>query len=246
MHRHLTYANVMATVAVFIALGGASYAAVKIPANSVGSKQLRSNAVVASKIKSRQVTGAKVATDTLTGSNIKESTLSAVPRAKLADNADTAVSAKSAVSAASAATAANATHATAADSAANADRLSGVTAADLRVKCPAATVLTLGVCVQLKDNATAKATYPAARQACSDLGGRTPTAFELDAIRQRTDIEWAAGNGAGQYEWSSTWAADATMMKFVAFAQSGQPLSAAGSDSTETAYYRCVIYPSNR
>jgi hypothetical protein len=36
----LTYANVLATVALFIALGGASYAAVALPTNSVGTRQL--------------------------------------------------------------------------------------------------------------------------------------------------------------------------------------------------------------
>jgi hypothetical protein len=41
----------MATLAVFIALGGASYAAIKIPANSVGSKQLKDNAVRGKEIK---------------------------------------------------------------------------------------------------------------------------------------------------------------------------------------------------
>jgi hypothetical protein len=41
----LTYANVVATLALFVALGGASYAAVKIPANSVGSRELKRNAV---------------------------------------------------------------------------------------------------------------------------------------------------------------------------------------------------------
>jgi hypothetical protein len=47
----LTYANVMATIAVFIALGGSGYAAVKLPKNSVGPKQLRANAVTSSKVK---------------------------------------------------------------------------------------------------------------------------------------------------------------------------------------------------
>ena len=47
----LTYANVMATVAVFIALGGASYAAIKLPKNSVGTKQIKKNAVTSSKVK---------------------------------------------------------------------------------------------------------------------------------------------------------------------------------------------------
>jgi hypothetical protein len=46
----LTYANVMATVAVFIALGGASYAAVKLPKNSVGAKQIRKGAVTPAKL----------------------------------------------------------------------------------------------------------------------------------------------------------------------------------------------------
>src|SRR5436305_10451068 len=36
----LTYANVLATLALFAALGGASYAALAIPANSVGTRQL--------------------------------------------------------------------------------------------------------------------------------------------------------------------------------------------------------------
>lgn len=46
----LTYANVMATVAVFIALGGASYAALKLPRNSVGPKQLKAGAVTLAKL----------------------------------------------------------------------------------------------------------------------------------------------------------------------------------------------------
>lgn len=46
----LTYANVMATIAVFIALGGASYAAIKLPKNSVGAKQLKKNAVTPTKL----------------------------------------------------------------------------------------------------------------------------------------------------------------------------------------------------
>ena len=46
----LTYANVMATIAVFIALGGGAYAAIKLPANSVGTKQIRKAAVTPSKV----------------------------------------------------------------------------------------------------------------------------------------------------------------------------------------------------
>lgn len=51
MHRHLSYANVMATVAVFVALGGGAYAATALPKNSVGATQLRNDAVSSAKIK---------------------------------------------------------------------------------------------------------------------------------------------------------------------------------------------------
>jgi hypothetical protein len=45
-----TYANVVATLALFVALGGASYAAVSLPNNSVGTAQLRDRAVTQSKL----------------------------------------------------------------------------------------------------------------------------------------------------------------------------------------------------
>jgi len=43
--------NVVAYLALFIALGGTSYAAIKLPRNSVGSKQLRSNSVTSAKVR---------------------------------------------------------------------------------------------------------------------------------------------------------------------------------------------------
>jgi hypothetical protein len=46
----LSYANVMATIAVFVALGGGAYAAFTLPANSVGSRQLRNSAVTPKKV----------------------------------------------------------------------------------------------------------------------------------------------------------------------------------------------------
>jgi len=41
----LSYANVVATLALFVALGGVSYAAVVLPAHSVGARQLKAGAV---------------------------------------------------------------------------------------------------------------------------------------------------------------------------------------------------------
>src|SRR5213080_1115884 len=51
LRHRLSYANVMATLAVFIALGGSSYAALKFPRNSVGATQIRAGAVRSSEVK---------------------------------------------------------------------------------------------------------------------------------------------------------------------------------------------------
>src|ERR1700759_1361338 len=50
LRRHLTYANVVASLALFLALGGAAFAATQLPRNSVGTGQLRREAVTAGKI----------------------------------------------------------------------------------------------------------------------------------------------------------------------------------------------------
>ena len=47
----LTYANVIATLALFVALGGSSYAALKLPNGSVGSEQLKKNSVTSVKVR---------------------------------------------------------------------------------------------------------------------------------------------------------------------------------------------------
>ncbi len=51
MLSRLSYANVIATVALFLALGGSSYAALNLPKNSVGPLQLEKNAVTSVKVK---------------------------------------------------------------------------------------------------------------------------------------------------------------------------------------------------
>jgi hypothetical protein len=51
LRARLTYSNVVATLALFIALGGSSYAALKLPKNSVGSAQLKANSITSTKIK---------------------------------------------------------------------------------------------------------------------------------------------------------------------------------------------------
>ncbi|MDX6690130.1 MAG: hypothetical protein QOG15_1587 [Solirubrobacteraceae bacterium] len=47
----MTYANVVGTLALFVALGGVSYAAVTLPAHSVGTKELKTGAVTSAKVR---------------------------------------------------------------------------------------------------------------------------------------------------------------------------------------------------
>ena len=78
-----TYANVMATIAVFLVLGGgAAFAATKLKLgkNSVGTKQIKNGAV----------TGIKIKKGTITGTNINLGTLGTVPSANAAATAGTA------------------------------------------------------------------------------------------------------------------------------------------------------------
>jgi hypothetical protein len=51
----LTYANVIASLALFVALGGGAYAATKLPANSVTSAQVKNGSLLAKDFKSGQL-----------------------------------------------------------------------------------------------------------------------------------------------------------------------------------------------
>jgi hypothetical protein len=62
MSRHISYANVTATLALVIATSGVSYAAITIPRNSVGSAQLKRNAVTSAKIRNNSVAKADLST----------------------------------------------------------------------------------------------------------------------------------------------------------------------------------------
>lgn len=112
IRRHLTYANVMSSLAVFLLLGGAgAYAASK----KIGASQIKSSAVTTAKIKNgavateklkngavsgekladgavanskladSSVTNAKLAADSVSGDKVVESTLTEVPSANSAN-----------------------------------------------------------------------------------------------------------------------------------------------------------------
>jgi hypothetical protein len=69
MRSRMTYANVMATIAVFIALGGTGYALSKLPKDSVKAKQIATDAVGAEEIQAGAVGTAEVAEGSLLSSD---------------------------------------------------------------------------------------------------------------------------------------------------------------------------------
>jgi hypothetical protein len=80
----LNYANVMATIAVFLALGGAAVAVTKLPRKSVGTKQLKNRAVTTKKIAKEAVTERRLGDKAVTEPKLAGS---AVTSSKIAANA---------------------------------------------------------------------------------------------------------------------------------------------------------------
>ena len=60
--------NIVGYVALFVALGGTSYAAMSLPAGSVGTQQLRNGAVTSKKLANGSITPGKLDARTLGGS----------------------------------------------------------------------------------------------------------------------------------------------------------------------------------
>lgn len=162
--RHLSFSNVIAVIALFIALGGAAYAGTKINGKtivnkSIGGGKLKNETITANKIKKGTITSAQIAPGSIDSTQININTLTTVPSAQTATTATTAKTAETATKATSAITAdeageaevaeeaENANHAKEADNAVHAkeadratiageaEKLGGRTAEDLEVGC---------------------------------------------------------------------------------------------------------------
>jgi hypothetical protein len=70
VRRRLSFANVTAGLALFVALGGTGYAAATLPANSVGKSQIRSNAVGKSENRTNAVGKSEIRTNAVGKSEI--------------------------------------------------------------------------------------------------------------------------------------------------------------------------------
>jgi hypothetical protein len=69
--KRLTYANVIASLALFLALGGGAVWAASNKANQVGTGKLKQNAVTAGKIKANAVTQTKIRNNAVTNAKLR-------------------------------------------------------------------------------------------------------------------------------------------------------------------------------
>jgi len=154
----------MATLALFIALGGTSYAISRVGSddvvdNSLRSRDIRNGGVLSRDLRDRTIHGRDVRSGTLGARVVKESALGTVPQA------------------------------------ANADRVGGASAQDLRVKCPAGTLGKAGVCIET--TARSPDGFVGAVDQCSRAGRQLIAMAELDL--------YARSNGPlPQSEWTAS------------------------------------------
>jgi hypothetical protein len=230
----LTYANVVATVALFLVIaGGSAFAASNVGKNSVGAKQIKNGAVTAAKIGNGAVTEAKIANGAVTGSKIG---LGAVGAANINTSGLIVPNASHANSADSATDATNAAHA------GDAQTLQGLSAAQITaastLKCPSNMLPLAGLCFESAPRPSAD--YTSAIHSCAKAGLVLPSLTQLWTFQVQTFSTPPTPEWAGQLFY------DGTHLRAEAISET---LSAGGSSSADEISashpYRCGIPPSN-
>ena len=222
IRKRLTYSNVASTIALFLALGGATaLAAGQLPRNSVGPRQLQPNAVRTGFIDKNAVRTGKIAFEAVRAGKIAKNAIvtnrirnGAVTGAKLYDQAvgtgqlrklavNTSRLGNESVQTGKIGSGAITTGKLADDSVTGAKvneaTLGEVPSAAEAAKvgghsaaCPAGTVLIRGVCFDTAPNGPAAGVEEASDK-CGEKGGYLPTPLELRSTRDVLDL----GNGVG-------------------------------------------------
>jgi hypothetical protein len=260
VRRHLSFANVVACLALFVALGGSAYAASQINGN-----EIVKHSIGGGKLKNETITSKQVKKGSLNSSVINLSSLGTVPSAQTAVTATTAQTATSASTASSATTAStantastatratssetadsatNAGHANSADSATtashadtagDAETVDGESAEELTVSCPPATELFGGMCWE--ESVRPTAFWIVAAKECGELGGRLPSVSELVAYILQE------GTQVSEQTWSAD-IADVTVGGEQVVTSDETKREVIGGGSAKHGY-RCLFYRTN-
>ena len=176
--RDYVRANHLALIALFVALGGVSYAAVNLPASSVGTKQLKKNAVVSSKVKNQSLRRADFAAGQLpSGATGPQGPTGA------SGSPDTPAQVLSKL-----------VQVDGAGSGLDADQVDSHSAA-----CPANTILYVGMCFDSASRIAAA--WSAAADICGNAGGMLPP---LDVLRNFANLPGVfLGSNLAEAHWTS-------------------------------------------
>lgn len=167
----ISYANVVSTLALFVALGGTAVAT-----GVLDGKKIKQGSITGKQIKAKSVPGADLKPDSVRGRQVLESSLRKVPRARQADSALTAG------------------QATIADTA---NGLNAALSESLTDRCPEGTVAYAGVCI---DSSTrGPAPWTVAAKTCGDAGARLPHLSEMEGFRQQPGVTLDGTEHTGTY-----------------------------------------------
>jgi hypothetical protein len=196
VRRKVSYANVMSTLAVFVAIGGTSYATIRLTGRD---------------IKNGSLSGRDLGANSIGGRPIKESRLGIVPRAR------------------------------------NADRLNGVTAARLLVRCPGGTVPVSDVCVE--EVPRPPAPYTGAAVTCETVnrrqtpGRRLPSHDELMTAIGDYGITLALGGELTRNVYPSP--TDTDGLDVLVITDPGGRVALTSNTAAGARAFRCVTDPLN-
>ncbi len=210
--RRPTHSTVVAYLALFVALGGTGYAAVNLPKNSVGAAQIKTGAVTSKEIRNSAVRSRDVRNGALLG---RDTRADALTGREIDESRLSTVP--------SAAT------------------LGGLTAGQLKVRCPAGTLRSADTCIETTSRPPES--YGQANDTCALAGRRLATFAELTNF-YRFDRPLAPGGElAADVSESSTSAGQ--LVAVVILTDTGSSVEFVTATGPTQRAFRCAVTPSN-
>ena len=207
----LSYSNVVGTLALFVALGGTSFAVSQIGSedvadNSLRSRDVRNNTVRGADIRDQSVRARDVARNALGSGVIRESALGLVPRAG------------------------------------NAQRVGGLTADDLKLRCPPGTILRASACIESAPRLPTG--FLIAIDVCDQAGRGLVSMPQLDRFARVNGPLPAAEWTASVYRNPANGPTSVEQLEAVVLGTGGEPSYDRVYLAVQHAF-RCVALPSN-
>lgn len=219
----ISYANVVATLALFVALGGTAVAT-----GALDGKSIRKGSITGKQIKAKSVPGTDLRPDSVRGRQILERTVGKVPRAGYADAAGSATTSEQAAIAGFATTSGTA------------EGLTAELTDQLTDRCPAGTIRYAGACFE--SSTRGPDNWPVAAKVCGDAGARLPHLSEMEGFRQQPGVTLDGTEHTGTY--LDLNGLDAGGGSTVGIADNGS-LGSGFSYGSSNARYRCVFPAAN-